>query len=322
MKKIIIDTDPGIDDAQAIAFALAHPDLDLVGLTTIFGNVDVELATRNALLISELFNAAELPVARGAAVPLVQDRLPAPDFVHGTDGLGNLDLPASGRTPDKLEAAGFIVEMAKRYPGEITLVAVGPLTNIALAVELDPGLPDRLHELVIMGGTLREPGNVSPVSEANFLNDPHAADRVLAHDWPATIIGLDVTHRILLTDTDLSQLRDSAGAVGRFLWDSSRFYVDFYSSKGAAVGAAERSCAMHDATAVVYLVRRDDFSIVSGPARVAENGVAVGQLILDTSSQGYHVPHWQGRPDSHVAVEVSAESVRRTFLDRVISHFG
>jgi len=320
MKKIIIDTDPGIDDAQAIAFAIAHPELELLGLTTVFGNVDGDLAARNALLLCELFSEPELPVARGAADPLIQARLPAPDFVHGTDGLGNLNLPPSSRTADRLTAAEFIIAKSKEFPGDVTLVAVGPLTNVALALELDPALPERLQELVIMGGTVLEPGNVSPVTEANFLNDPHAADRVLAVNWPATIIGLDVTHRILLTDSHLGELRDKAGKIGRFLWDSSRFYVDFYTSKGAALGAQERSCAMHDATAVVFLLQREAFTTTAGPARVVNDGVAIGQLILDQTRQQYHLPYWRDRPDSIAALNVDADRIRRYFLDSLIAY--
>ncbi len=319
MRKIIIDTDPGIDDAQAIAFAIAHPELELLGLTTVFGNVSVELATKNALILCEILGAPNLPVAQGEGVPLVQPRLPAPDFVHGSDGLGNLHLDPSARSADAMSAAEFIVDMATRYPGEISLVAVGPLTNVAKAMELDPLLPSRLHELVVMGGTVDEPGNVTPVSEANFMNDPHAADRVLAADWPVTLIGLDVTHRILLTDTHLAELRDSGGEVGRFLWDSSRFYVDFYSSKGAATDEAERSCAMHDATAVVYLLERDVFSCAAGAARVVEEGVATGQLIMDRKGYDYEVKHWRDRPVCHAAMTVDAERVRRCFLDTVIA---
>lgn len=319
MRKLIIDTDPGIDDAQAIAFAVAHPELDLLGLTTVFGNVSLELATKNALIICDKLGVPDLPVAQGEGVPLVQPRLPAPDFVHGSDGLGNLHLPASLRSANAMHAAEFIVDAANRNPGEITLVAVGPLTNIAKALALDPELPSKLCELVVMGGAVDEPGNVSPVSEANFMNDPHAADRVLDADWPVTLIGLDVTHRILLTDSHLAELRDHAGDIGGFLWDSSRFYVDFYSRKGAANEVAEPSCAMHDATAVVYLLERDAFSRASGAARVVEDGIAIGQLIIDRKGYQCDLPYWKNRPVAHAAMTVDAERVRRCFLDTIIA---
>lgn len=320
MHKIVIDTDPGIDDAQAIAFAIAHPKIQLLGLTTVFGNATVDITTGNALILLDKFGRPDIPVARGAAKPLRQARLPSPDFVHGTDGLGNLNLQASARRAIDESAAEFIVRLANEQPGEITLVAIGPLTNIAQAVTLDPLLPNKIKELVIMGGTVDEPGNVSPLAEANFINDPHAADEVLAHDWPATLIGLDVTLRIPLDDSHLQELRDKAQETGRLLWDSSRFYIDFYTSRFAKSGVVKRSCAMHDASAVVYLVERDAFTLVSGPARVIEAGMAIGQLALDRKCDGYFLPHWQNRPHTSAAMQVDAERIRNTFLTTLINH--
>lgn len=320
--KVIIDTDPGIDDAQAIAYAVAEPHLDLLGLTTVFGNVSVELATRNALILTELLGAEDVVVAAGADKPLVGDRLPAPDFVHGSDGLGNLNLADPACHPDARSAAGFIIDMANQYPGEVVVIAVGPLTNIAAALSEDPGLPDKLRELIVMGGTVDEPGNVSPVTEANFLNDPHAADAVLSANWPATLIGLDVTHQILLHDEHLDGLRRHAGAVGQFLWDSSRFYVDFYSQRALQAGNAGRYCAMHDATAVVYLLERTAFKCAAGPARVVPDGIAVGQLIIDRKGNADESGHWQGRPHVSAAMTVDASRVRDAFLATVTEHFG
>ena len=196
MHKIIIDTDPGIDDAQAIAFAIAHPDIDLLGLTTVFGNASIDITSRNALKLLEIFGRADIPVAQGASKPLKQDRLPSPDFVHGIDGLGNLNLDAPKTTLQSQSAVQFIIEAVNLNPGEITLVAVGPLTNIAEAVALDPSLPSKVKGLIVMGGNIDEAGNVSPVAEANFLGDPHAADIVCAHDWPLKVIGLVVTLQV------------------------------------------------------------------------------------------------------------------------------
>ena len=210
------------------------------------------------------------------------------------------------------------MNQASLHRGEITLVAVGPLTNIANALELDPSLPKKVKELIIMGGTVDEPGNVSPLAEANFLGDPHAADRVLSQSWPVTIIGLDVTHQIMLTDTHLASLRDGAGKTGQLLWDSSRFYVDFYTQSGAAKGGAEPACAMHDATALVYVHERDSFGTTHGPARVIEDGVAVGQLAIDRKHYDYSLDHWEGRPPTYAAMTVDAEHVRRAFLDTII----
>ncbi len=340
MYKLILDTDPGVDDAMAIAYALLHPQIELLALTTVFGNINIDFATRNAQYILESFGATTVAVAKGAAVPGVQAPRPHADFVHGADGIGNVypgskpgvaaseaaPLTASARhaTIEPLDAADFIIDAARANPGEITLVAVGPLTNIAEAFRREPKLPTLVAGLVIMGGTVDEPGNVSPVTEANFLNDPHAADAVFAAEWPATVVGLDVTHRIMLGDSHLQSLGDNAGQTGALIWSSSRFYVDFYTQSGAAKDAAEQGeepqCAMHDAAAIAYVVMPEAFTVVSGPARVVPDGIAIGQFALDRKSYAYPVPHWEGRPATNVCMAVESEQVRQNFLQTITDH--
>lgn len=327
MRKVILDTDPGIDDAMAIAYALSHPDIELLGLTTVFGNVNIEKATRNAQYILQVLGATQVAVAAGAGVPLEQTPMPHAEFVHGEDGLGNCYDKALAMTTDaahtqvhKLDAADYIIDQAKRYPGEITLIAVGPLSNIAVALQREPGLPELVQKLIIMGGTVTEPGNVSPVTEANFLGDPHAADAVLAASWPATLVGLDVTHQIMLTDTHLKYLGDNAGQTGELLYTTSRFYVDFYSSKGAAADAPEPACAMHDAAAIAFMLIPDAFEVISGPARVVHDGVAVGQLVLDRKGYQYNLPHWQNRAVCHACMRVDSKRVLDSFLQTVVEH--
>lgn len=320
MRKIILDTDPGIDDAQAIAFAIAHPNIDLLALTTVFGNASVELTTRNALSILSIFGRPDIPVAAGASAPLQMKPFPAPDFVHGSDGLGNIDLPAPTTSALSESAAQAIVRLARQHPGEITLIAIGPLTNIALAVDLDPELPSLLKELVVMGGTVNQAGNVTPLAEANFINDPHAADNVCAHDWPLTIIGLDVTLQTVLRDQDLARIRASAGKAGEFLWDSSRFYIDFYASRLERAGDTDRACAMHDASALVYTVIPESFGLTHGPARVVTEGVALGQLAIDTQKEPYLLPFWDNRPDCRAALRVDSDRVKSLFIDTLLNH--
>lgn len=341
MYKIILDTDPGVDDTMAIAYALAHPEIDLLALTTVFGNINIDYSTRNAQYVLDVMGAEEVAVAKGAAIPIVQSPLPHADFVHGTDGLGNVypgskpgtatnevaPLRSQARHAhiDSLDAADFIINAARAEPGKITLVAVGPLTNIAEAFRREPALPSLVAGLVIMGGAVDEPGNVSPVAEANFLNDPHAADDLFAADWPTTIVGLDVTHKIMLRDSDLKSLHDKAGPTGSLIWHSSRFYVDFYTQSGAAKEAveqgAEPQCAMHDAAAIAYVIMPDAFSVVKGAARVVYEGIAVGQLAIDRKGYDYSVPHWQGRPATAVCMSVDAERVRGDFLQTIIDYY-
>ncbi len=313
--KLIIDTDPGIDDAMAIALACAHPQIELLGLTTVFGNVSVDLATRNALSILEQFGFADTPVATGAARPLVQKPLPHPDFVHGQDGMGNIELPAPEGKAQALDAADFIIEQANAHAGQISLVAVGPLTNIALALQRDPQLPLKLEKLVVMGGALDEPGNVSPVAEANFLGDPHAADKVFAVEWPATIVGLDVTHKVLLFDSDMDELQQRSAIYGDLLRRSSRFYIDFYSTTGAARDYPEPGCAMHDAAAVVCALHPEWFETVSGVVRVVEDGVAAGQLTMNRRGYRYLLDHWEGRPATSACVDLQVDAVKSCFIN-------
>lgn len=340
MHKIIIDTDPGVDDTMAIAYALAHPDIELLALTTVFGNINIDFATRNAQYVLDVLGADSVAVAKGASAPSEQAALPHADFVHGSDGLGNCypgsqpDKPAVTATKlrsdarhahiESLDAADFIIDTARKLPGQVTLVAIGPLTNIAEALRREPSLPSMVAGLVIMGGTVDEPGNVSPVAEANFLNDPHAADALLAEDWPATIVGLDVTHRIMLGDSHLKLLDDRAGTTGSLIWQTSRFYVDFYTRTGAAREAAsngaEPQCAMHDAAAVACVLIPDAFTIERGPARVVEDGIAAGQLAVDRKGYAYAMTHWRNRPKAGVCMAVDAERVRQHFLQTIINH--
>jgi len=322
---MILDTDPGVDDAMAIAFALCHPDIELLGLSTVFGNSSVETTTRNAQYLLEVFGATEVAVARGATGPLVQDAHSYPDFVHGADGLGNVypseevTLTAEARHAgiEARDAADFIIETARSMPGELVLVAIGPLTNIAEALAREPALPTLVRELVIMGGTVDEPGNVSPLAEANFWNDPHAADAVFASEWPASVVGLDVTHRIMLDDEHLTRLRDGAGKTGELIWQSSRFYVDFYSSRA---NNGKRECAMHDAAALVHVIAPAAFDSIRGGARVVPDGIAVGQFALDRTGHDYPEPHWSGRPGTAACMTVDAERVRTLFLDTIVRH--
>ena len=169
--KVIIDTDPGVDDALAVVLAFRSPDLEILGLTTIFGNVETELATQNALRLVEM-SGKSIPVAQGAVKPLYMKKLDPPDFVHGKDGFGNVDLPPPTGRPIAQPAAAFIVETVMAHPGEVTLVVLGPMTNIALALALEPELPQYVKAVVAMGGVLEVMGNVSPVAShcSRFLN--------------------------------------------------------------------------------------------------------------------------------------------------------
>jgi inosine-uridine nucleoside N-ribohydrolase len=312
--KIVFDTDPGVDDAMALLFLQRHPAVQLLGVTTVFGNAEVDVTTRNALYLCERFGIAA-PVARGAALPLVRPPRGAAPDVHGDDGLGNLAGPVSTtRSTDPRPAHRFIIETLSAHPGEVTLLAVGPLTNLALALAEEPGIAQLVRQVVVMGGAFGidgQGGNVSPVAEANILSDPHAADAVFTAPWPVTIVGLDVTHRVLMDHAYFDRLRDESGAEGRFIWEASRHYVDFYAR---AVGVA--GCYVHDSSAVAYALEPGLFTTRAGPVRVVEQGIAIGQTIQRTAGRRYSQgAAWECVPEQQVCVAVRAEAVLDLYLD-------
>ena len=299
MTQILIDTDPGIDDAMAIHFALAHPQLEVVALTSVFGNVHVPVATRNALRLVEMAGAS-CPVAEGAAVPLVQPLRPPGYVVHGDEGFGTVPAAEPAGRADHRDAAQFIVDTVNASPGQVTLCPIGPLTNIALALRLDPSIAGRVRSVVVMGGAVECSGNVTHWAEANIWNDPHAAAEVFAADWPVTLVGLDVTERVRCTRGDFAMLSEAAPVIGGFLNEAVQFYFGWHRGKDGC-----DDCFMHDPTAVLAVMEPDLFEIRDVPIRVQIEGEEVGRTVAD--------PQAGTRPVS-VCLGVDAEAVRERFL--------
>jgi inosine-uridine nucleoside N-ribohydrolase len=311
MKKVIFDTDPGIDDAMALALIQASPALELVGITTVFGNAHTETTTRNAFHLAERFGITA-PIRRGAARPLVQAEGAPPEHIHGRNGLGDVELPDTPFALDPEPAHRFIIRMLKAHPGEITLIAVAPLTNLALALQEAPEVAGLAKEVVIMGGAFGwgyRRGNVSPVAEANIFNDPHAADIVTTAAWPITLIGLDVTMRCILTDT-LAAGMAKASEAGEFLYRVSRVYSDIYRKMDGIDG-----CCLHDVAAVAYAIDAGLFTLARGPVRVATEGVATGQTIQKPDGQSFPPGPWDGLPSQSAAKDCDTAGVVRTFLE-------
>ncbi len=281
LHKVIFDTDPGVDDAMALYFALAHPAIDVLGIGTTFGNVTVEQAAANALYLTALAGRS-IPVTQGIAAPLRLPMRELPAHIHGADGLGNLAMrrPVKGQL-DPRSSARFIVDLARAQPGEITLVAVGPLGNLSLALTLEPSLPQLLRQVILMGGTLEEPGNVSPLAEANIWCDPHAADRVFSAAWKLTMVGLDVTHRVILPLKLFERLaaRQNHPATDALL-HAVAFYSRFYSQQHAQL-AEIQGCVGHDILAFLYLVHPELFSVRAGRIHVCTEGPGLGQTTMD-----------------------------------------
>jgi len=310
--RVIYDTDPGVDDAMALYYALAHPDIEVLGVTTSFGNVTVQQAAINALYLLAIAGRGEIVVTQGVAAPLVKRGEAPPDHIHGADGLGN--LPQRQATPTQLDArssAQFIVDMARQHPGEITVVAVGPLGNLAMALALEPELPRLLRQVVVMGGAVLEPGNVSPVAEANIWNDPHAADIVFTAGFDLTMVGLDVTHQVILPVSLFAQIaQHHQHPATDTLHHAVAFYANFYSGLYPHV-AEIHGCFGHDVLAFVALTNPELFSTETGRMRVAVDGLAQGQTMLRRKSIAYPQSGWGPEvPDTQVCIQVQAQACK------------
>ena len=314
--KVVFDTDPGVDDAMALYYALAHPAIDVVGITTTFGNVTVEQATINALYLTAIAGQPTIPVTQGVQSPWVKPGEAPPAYIHGVDGLGNLPTRVStGNLVDPRSSAQFIVDMARAHPGEITLVAVGPLGNLALALKLEPNLPKLVKQVIIMGGTVLEPGNVSPVAEANIWNDPHAADQVFTAGWKLAMVGLDVTHQVIMPVALFKAIADKQKHIATdVLHHAVGFYANFYSGLYPHV-AKIHGCFGHDVLAFIYLTNPELFTVESGKIRVATDGMAQGQTMMKRKDFiDYPQPGWgKDRPTTQVCMKVDAATCSVVF---------
>lgn len=227
MQRIILDTDPGLDDALAIFLALASPEVQLEAITTVSGNVHVDLTTRNALSLLELAERIDIPVARGCDRPLARQAVTA-DYVHGHNGLGGVELPEPELRPVSQHAVDMIIEKVMSAPREITLVPIGPLTNIALALRKEARLAEYVREVVIMGGALRVPGNATPEAEFNIYADPHAAHIVFHAGWPIRLVTLDVTNKTLLKREQVQALASNGNPVTRLIEQMVENFLDIF----------------------------------------------------------------------------------------------
>lgn len=306
--KIILDTDPGIDDAMAIFFAFQSPDIEVLGLTTVFGNVPVTMAAQNALTLCELAGV-DIPVTKGVSMPWVGPESGYAHFVHGDDGFGEIYPEPSKRELDPRSSAQFIVDMAHKYPGEITLVAIGPLGNLALALRLEPELPKLVKGVSIMGGAAFVRGNVTPVAEANIWNDAHAAEIVFAADWEVTMFGLDVTNAVPFAPTFVDVLAEKNPTMGGFVQRSAQFYMDFYSQN-----RDDRVCFFHDAFPIAHLRHPELFELTEGNARVSTDPLNRGQTIVAPEGTTAS-PLWLEARKIKVATGVDHAKLEQLFID-------
>lgn len=245
-RRVIIDTDPGTDDAMAILLALNSPELKVEAFTVVPGNVNGEQGLENALKLVSLAGRCDIPVAGGAKHPLMQ-KLYTAQYWHGKNGLADIELPTSKCKADRRFGPDLIIELVHQYPHEITLIPVGPLTNIALAVSKDPSIAKLVRDIVIMGGSITG-GNVNGAAEANIFGDPEAAHIVFSAGWVVTMVGSDVGERTLMTRKHLAELESGVGPQNDVVTRIARFYVE-RSEKNGWSGAA-----MYDPLAVAVVV--------------------------------------------------------------------
>ena len=274
--RIILDCDPGIDDALAIAFAHGHPGIDLVGITTVAGNVGLAQTTANALAVCEFVGAAGTPVTAGCAGPLLR---PAPDAqqVHGDSGLGGARLPPPAASPAAGHAIDYIIDTVRAAPGDIMLVATGPLTNIALAVRREPRLADWVRGFVIMGGSAGR-GNVTPAAEFNIWADPEAAAVVFRAGWNVTMLGLDVTLRTGATTAVLQRMRDLGPLGTELLLPALEQYKSVRGPAGPPV---------HDVCAVAWVAQPELFGLLPAGVQVETAGqLTAGMTVTDFDAPG------------------------------------
>src|SRR5437762_5826039 len=245
-KKIIFDTDPGTDDALALMLALNSPELDVRAITVVPGNVTAEMGLENALRMVSLANRCDIPVAAGARRPLFQKLITA-EFWHGKNGLANVELPPSKCKVDARFGPDLIIQLVHASPHEITLVPVGPLTNIALAVEKDPSIVPLVKEVILMGGSITG-GNVNASAEANIYNDPEAAQIVFQAGWPLTMVGLEVGDKAMLTPKYLDELSKAHGPIDDFIASVLKYLM------GLSMQFGEAGTPMYDPSAVAVAI--------------------------------------------------------------------
>jgi purine nucleosidase len=254
-RPIVVDTDPGQDDAVAILLALASPELEVLGITTVAGNVPLPLTSRNARIVCELAGRTGVPVVAGMPRPLVRDLVTA-EYVHGVTGLDGADLPEPSMPLHPGHAVDWLIETVMARPaGTVTLCALGPLTNVAAAMIREPAIVPRIGEIVLMGGGFFEGGNTTPAAEFNIYVDPHAADVVFRSGVPLTMLPLDVTHQARLLPDHLARIRALGTPVGRAVAGMLEYYERYDRDRYALDGGP-----LHDPCVIAYLLAPDLFT--------------------------------------------------------------
>lgn len=310
-RKMILDLDTGVDDALAIAYALADPEVDLIGIVSSYGNNLLDVCAENSLKLLELLGHTDIPVFKGLPHSCTTDHFDVMQVskdIHGDNGIGDVELPAPSRALEEQSGVDFYIEAAHKYGKDLIIIPTGPMTNLAAALKKDPEIADLIGNVTFMGGALTVEGNVTPVAEANINQDPKAADEVMKSNLPLTMVGLDVTLRTLLTKNETKQWRELGTASGKAFADITDFYIDAYYN----LDIDKRGCALHDPLAVGVGIDPSFVSTISLFMKVVyQEGPYYGRTIGDNAKLN------DPNPNVKVAVNVDKERYLKTFMDRL-----
>lgn len=304
-KKVLIDCDPGIDDALALMLALSSPELEILGITTVCGNVPTQQGAENALRILKLMGRLDIPVYCGAETPLVREYIRAQD-THGEDGLGETNLPSVTEAAWRPGAVSFLLDTLHTHDA-VTILAIGPLTNIALALQKDASAFAHLAQFVCMGGNYKSYGNCSPVAEYNFWCDPDAAALVYRTLGKRIhTVGLDVTRKICLTPDLLHYMRRLNPKTACFIQEITNFYMDFHWEQEHILG-----CVINDPLAIAYFLNPALCQGFDAYTEIETQGICVGQSVVDT------MKFWKKNPNSTILTHVDVLGFWVCFISRI-----
>ena len=302
-KKVIIDCDPGIDDSLALILALNSPEIEVIGITTVSGNVKSDQGAKNALKVLKLMNREDIPVYIGEEFPLIRELITAQD-THGEDGLGETNY-AEANVKIHYGGVDFILENAKK--GDLSIIALGPLTNLAKAIEKDELSFNMINEIVSMGGAFKSHGNCSQVAEFNYWVDPHGVKEIFDKSKvPFSMVCLDVTREIVLTPNLIELIKQIGGDVANFIVDVTRFYVDFHWKQEKTLG-----CVINDPLAVAYFIDRSICEGFTSYLDIVTDGIAIGQTLVDIG-EFYKKEH-----NGLVLTKVNSDKFMKMFLERI-----
>lgn len=301
VRHVYLDCDLGVDDSLALCYLMASPAIDLVGVGTVCGNTSAEQGARNAIDLLHIGGRDNVPVAVGARDYRTCPYVCGVRHIHGDNGVGNIELPHTDRRPDPRSACDMLIDLSHRYDGELHILAVGPMTNLAAALDADPTLPTRIASVTIMGGAVQTAGNIGPITEANIGHDPEASAIVLDADWPITLVPLDVTMPNTFEERHRAQLLVSANPVARAVGEIMDFYFEFHVPE-----YGRRCSALHDPLAAAICAGGIIPTAAPKVPAVVDttDGPARGAVICDLRGQR---TGWHDVDGAHVRVTLGVD---------------